>query len=106
IRPRLRRNQQHTVRCCASIVCIADLENPFAIGDINAATSSGSVHNFVDLLYSVVEWRARMADNLWEVYALRYAHHERAARENFMVGGPHDESPMPLDYYVWAAKSS
>jgi glyoxylase-like metal-dependent hydrolase (beta-lactamase superfamily II) len=47
-----------------------------------------------------------MSDNLWEIYALRYAHHERAARENFMTGDPHDESPMPLDYYVWAVKSS
>src|SRR6266480_1545362 len=47
-----------------------------------------------------------MDNNSWEVYAVRYAHHERAARENFMVGDPHDESPMPLDYYVWAVKSS
>jgi glyoxylase-like metal-dependent hydrolase (beta-lactamase superfamily II) len=42
----------------------------------------------------------------WEVYALRYAHHERAARENFMAGDPHDESPMPLDYFIWALKSA
>ena len=46
-----------------------------------------------------------MAEQIWEVYAVRYAHHERAARENFMAGDPHDESPMPLDYYVWALKS-
>src|SRR5262245_13771080 len=46
-----------------------------------------------------------MAENVWQIYALRYAHHERAARENFMTGDPHDESPMPLDYYVWALKS-
>jgi glyoxylase-like metal-dependent hydrolase (beta-lactamase superfamily II) len=47
-----------------------------------------------------------MSENTWEVYALRYAHHVRAARENFMTGDPHDESPMPLDYYVWAVKTS
>ena len=47
-----------------------------------------------------------MADNTWEVYAVRYAHHQRAARENFMAGDPHDESPMPLDYFVWALKSN
>jgi glyoxylase-like metal-dependent hydrolase (beta-lactamase superfamily II) len=41
----------------------------------------------------------------WEIYAIRYAHHERTARENFVVSDPHDDSPMPLDYYVWAAKS-
>jgi glyoxylase-like metal-dependent hydrolase (beta-lactamase superfamily II) len=38
----------------------------------------------------------------WEVYAIRYAHHDRQARENFIGGDPHDETNMPLDYYVWA----
>ena len=42
---------------------------------------------------------------MWEIYAVRYAHHERLARENFLGGDPHDDSPMPLDYYVWALKS-
>jgi len=42
-----------------------------------------------------------MSNNLWQIYAVRYAHHERMARENFMGGDPHDDSPMPLDYYVW-----
>ena len=37
----------------------------------------------------------------YEVYAIRYAHHERRAAENFLGGDPHD-SPMPLDYFVWA----
>jgi len=41
----------------------------------------------------------------WQIYAVRYARHDRAARENFMAGDPHDDSPMPLDYYVWAVKS-
>ena len=39
---------------------------------------------------------------LWELYAIRYAHHDRQARENFIGGDPHDETNMPLDYYVWA----
>ena len=47
-----------------------------------------------------------MPRNVWEVYAVRYAHHERAARENFMAGDPHDDSPMPLDYYVWTLRSN
>ena len=47
-----------------------------------------------------------MDKNVWEVYAMRYAHHERGARENFMAGDPHDDSPMPLDYYVWALRSA
>ena len=37
----------------------------------------------------------------YEIYAVRYAHHERRASENFIGGDPHD-GPMPLDYFVWA----
>jgi glyoxylase-like metal-dependent hydrolase (beta-lactamase superfamily II) len=37
----------------------------------------------------------------YEIYAVRYAHHERRASENFLGGDPHD-GPMPLDYFVWA----
>ena len=36
----------------------------------------------------------------YEVYAIRYARHERAARANFIGGDDHD-GPMPLDYFVW-----
>lgn len=38
-----------------------------------------------------------------EIYAIKYAHHERRASENFLGGDPHD-APMPLDYFVWAIK--
>ena len=38
-----------------------------------------------------------------EVYALKYAHHERRASENFIGGDPHD-GPMPLDYFVWLVR--
>jgi glyoxylase-like metal-dependent hydrolase (beta-lactamase superfamily II) len=37
----------------------------------------------------------------YEVYAVRYARHERRASENFLGGDPHD-GPMPIDYFVWA----
>lgn len=37
----------------------------------------------------------------YEVFAIRYAHLERTARDNFLGGDEHD-GPMPLDYYVWA----
>jgi glyoxylase-like metal-dependent hydrolase (beta-lactamase superfamily II) len=40
-------------------------------------------------------------EDSYEVYAVKYAHHERRASENFLGGDPHD-GPMPLDYYVWA----
>src|SRR4029434_2248464 len=47
-----------------------------------------------------------MNGKTWEAYAVRYAHHIRSARENFIAGDPHDDSPMPLDYYVWVLRSA
>src|SRR3977135_3925042 len=38
---------------------------------------------------------------VYEVYAVRYARHDRPARDNFIGGDPHDVN-MPLDYFVWA----
>lgn len=37
---------------------------------------------------------------VYEVFAVKYAHHPRSAKENFIGGDPHD-GPMPLDYFVW-----
>ena len=39
----------------------------------------------------------------YEVYAIKYAHHQRRAGENFIGGDPHD-GPMPLDYFVWLVR--
>ena len=44
-----------------------------------------------------------MPSPLYEVYALKYAHHARRASENFIGGDPHD-GPMPLDYFVWLVR--
>lgn len=44
-----------------------------------------------------------MAEPLYEIYAVRYAHHDRRASENFIGGDPHD-GPMPLDFFIWAIK--
>src|SRR5262245_51019334 len=41
----------------------------------------------------------------YEVYAIKYAHHERRASENFLGGDPHDE-PMPLDFFVWVVRGA
>jgi glyoxylase-like metal-dependent hydrolase (beta-lactamase superfamily II) len=38
---------------------------------------------------------------IYEVYAIRYAHHDRKSSENFIGGDAHDVS-QPLDYFVWA----
>lgn len=40
---------------------------------------------------------------LHEVYALKYARHERRAGVNFLGGDPRDE-PMPMDYFIWAIR--
>ena len=44
------------------------------------------------------------AADVYEVYAIRYARHERRASENFLGGDPHD-GPMPMDYFVWLARN-
>ena len=41
----------------------------------------------------------------YEVYAVRYARHERTARDNFLGGDEHD-GPMPLDYFVWVLRNA
>jgi glyoxylase-like metal-dependent hydrolase (beta-lactamase superfamily II) len=46
-----------------------------------------------------------MPEGIWEVYAIRYAWHDRVAHENFLGGDPHDNSPMPIDYFVWVVRS-
>ena len=40
----------------------------------------------------------------FEVFAIRYAHHERRRRDNFIDGDPHDRA-MALDYYLWVARN-
>lgn len=42
-----------------------------------------------------------MTTETYRVYAIKYAQHERMARENFIGGDIHD-GPMPMDYFVWA----
>ncbi len=41
----------------------------------------------------------------YEVYAIRYARHERRAAENF-IGGDEHNGPMPMDYFVWLARNA
>ena len=37
----------------------------------------------------------------YAVYAIKYAHHDRSSRENFLTCDLHDAA-MPMDYFVWA----
>jgi glyoxylase-like metal-dependent hydrolase (beta-lactamase superfamily II) len=42
-----------------------------------------------------------MSEDIHEIYAIRYARHERRSPENFLGGDPHDVL-QPIDYFVWA----
>jgi glyoxylase-like metal-dependent hydrolase (beta-lactamase superfamily II) len=41
----------------------------------------------------------------YEIYAIKYAEHDRMSGANF-IGGDAHEVPMPLDYYVWLIKGA
>lgn len=45
-----------------------------------------------------------MADEIYEVLALKYAHNARRSSQNFIGGDEHDR-PMPLDYFVWVIRN-
>ncbi len=45
-----------------------------------------------------------MGDDVWEIYAIRYAEHQRKAAENYIGGDPHDVL-QPLDYFVWVIRN-
>lgn len=42
-----------------------------------------------------------MSDDVYEIHAVHYAHHDRPASDNYIGGDAHDVL-QPLDYYVWA----
>jgi glyoxylase-like metal-dependent hydrolase (beta-lactamase superfamily II) len=42
-----------------------------------------------------------MSNDTHEVFAIRYAHHDRMSSENFLRGDPHDIL-QPLAYFIWA----
>lgn len=47
-----------------------------------------------------------MADKeIYELYAIKYARHQRDARDNFIGDPDPHQGPMPLDYFVWVAKN-
>ncbi|MEX2036750.1 MAG: N-acyl homoserine lactonase family protein [Xanthobacteraceae bacterium] len=45
-----------------------------------------------------------MSDDIYEIFAVRYAEHQRKAAENYIGGDPHDVL-QPLDYFVWVIKN-
>lgn len=44
-----------------------------------------------------------MSHDIHEVFAVRYAQHERRASENYVFGDPHD-APEPLAYFIWVIR--
>lgn len=42
-----------------------------------------------------------MSDSSYSVFAIKYARHDRPARDNFLGGDAHEVN-MPLDYFLWA----
>lgn len=44
------------------------------------------------------------ATDVYEVYAIRYAHNGKARTVTNFVGGDSHDVPMPLDYFVWVLK--
>lgn len=45
-----------------------------------------------------------MSDDVYEIFALKYAHSDRRSSENFIGGDTHDV-PMPLAYYNWVIRN-
>jgi len=46
-----------------------------------------------------------MADDIYEVYAIKYGRHDRPKSDNYIGGDAHDTSE-PIDYFVWAIKGA
>ena len=94
------------------------LEVAKAVGSLweTAMKEHGEQSDFTELAKTVekragVQMRAKkkhrggaMSDDIWEVYAVRYAEHQRKAAENYIGGDPHDVL-QPLDYFVWVIKN-
>ena len=54
-----------------------------------------------------VKRKAKLVNNdlpIYELYAIRYAARDAVRSEHFIGGDPHD-GPMPMDYFVWLARS-
>lgn len=47
---------------------------------------------------------ASSSDHVYELYAIRYATREAMRASHFMGGDSHD-GPMPMDYFIWVARS-
>src|SRR6185369_8435293 len=54
---------------------------------------------------AIATWSIRLSIPVYEVFALRYGTRAAMSSSHFLGGDPHDV-PMPMDYYVWVARSA
>jgi hypothetical protein len=47
-----------------------------------------------------------MSPTTYELFAVKYAHHERPAADTFVFRDDVNDGPGPLDYFVWVARSA
>jgi glyoxylase-like metal-dependent hydrolase (beta-lactamase superfamily II) len=47
-----------------------------------------------------------MSPTTYELFAVKYGHHERPAADNFVFRDDVHDGPGPLDYFVWVARSA
>jgi glyoxylase-like metal-dependent hydrolase (beta-lactamase superfamily II) len=43
---------------------------------------------------------------MWQVLALRYAHHDRTAQANFLMPVADAHDAMPMDYFIWLLRGT
>ena len=58
----------------------------------------------VEMRREEIVGRQAMSDDIYEIFAVRYAEHQRKAAENYIGGDPHDVL-QPLDYFVWVIRN-
>ena len=47
-----------------------------------------------------------MSPTTYELFAVKYARHERPAADNFVFRDDVHDGPGPLDFFVWVARSA
>ena len=42
----------------------------------------------------------------YSVYAIKYAQRDAVRSEHFLGGDPHENSAMPMDYFIWLIRNA
>jgi len=65
-----------------------------------------AISNHSDGATDQLDQEDAMSPDTYELYAVKYAELERPAVQNFAFAADVHDGPMPLDFFVWVAKSS